>query len=132
MISFRRTSCFNLARTILSLVALLVFSAQFRPVAAQSIKAVRILFETTDEDKDLDSRIQVSLKDRKGQEFATLPDGTRTDAFVDRSTHAFVLTVTRALKKADVIGGGQLIIKLLPAGKDTWRFNCSITLDWSV
>ncbi|WP_213806599.1 hypothetical protein [Granulicella sp. dw_53] len=98
--------------------------------AQVTVKRAGIIFETGDDDKDQDSRLQISIADEQNAVFGTYNLLESAGIFNDHSTRTFTLQLSKhPLKKA--LKKGHLFLSYLPSGTDQWKFKCTIVIDWS-
>ena len=129
----------------LALVALAVFtSAAFaqdpaaaqQPVAAQesaaaqqpTLTSVEAKFDTTTDNKDQQTKLDVYVKTSDGQEVAKSEGNT--GRWNKNSTHTVALQVEGDRTKEE-IRNGSVTLTLHPQRNDTWDFNYKVTLKFS-
>src|ERR1043165_287976 len=80
-----------------------------------------VFFHTNDEDKDGDTYVSVTVRQRDNIIVARIDDNF--GGFPDHSDHGpFGMQVTNASPKSEV-QSGNVTIRIDPNGNDTWRFN---------
>ena len=111
----------------LALVAMTVFPS---PAFAQepTLTSVEAKFDTTKDDKNGDSKLDVYVKNRDGQEVAK-SEGNE-GVWERHSSHSVTLQVEGNPTKAEV-AHGSIVLTFHPRGGDTWKFNYKVTLTFS-
>ena len=111
----------------LALVALAVFtSAAFAQEPA--LTSVEAKFDTTTGNKKQDTKLDVYLKNRDGQEVGK---SEGNEGLWDKhSSHSVTLQVEGNPTKAEV-AHGRVSLTFHPRGGDTWKFNYKVTLKFS-
>ncbi|MDB6023927.1 MAG: hypothetical protein JWM68_150 [Verrucomicrobiales bacterium] len=93
--------------------------------STRRVVKITVEFTTTDDDKDDDTRVQVTLTDRKNSVVLVAP--LPNQKFEDHSTHRFDFPVS-ATPTLESLNGGQFRINIAPNGHDTWRFICRVVV----
>lgn len=92
------------------------------------LRNARISFHTTDEDKDDDTHVTVTLVDDDGITAARISnDFGHFDDHSDSGPYA--LTILNPSRK-DSLQSGKIILRIDPNGHDTWRFNFFIDMQF--
>ena len=123
----------------LALVALAVFtSAAFaqepapaqQPAAAQepTLTSAEVKFDTTTDNKDQQTKLDVYVKDSDGQEVAKA-EGNE-GRWNKNSTHTVTLLIEGSPTKAQV-ANGSVTLTLHPQRRNKWSFNYKVTLKFS-
>ena len=111
----------------LALVAMAVFtSAAF--AQEPTLTSVEAKFDTTTDNKKQDTKLDVYLKNRDGQEVGK---SEGNEGLWDKhSSHSVTLQVEGNPTKAEV-AHGSVSLTFHPRGGDTWKFNYKVTLMFS-
>jgi len=111
----------------LALVAMAVFtSAAF--AQEPTVTSVEAKFDTTTDNKKQDTKLDVYLKNRDGQEVGK---SEGNEGLWDKhSSHSVTLQVEGNPTKAEV-AHGSVSLTFHPRGGDTWKFNYKVTLKFS-
>ncbi|MGA3325130.1 MAG: hypothetical protein ABSF45_11705 [Terriglobia bacterium] len=111
----------------LAFVAMTVFtSAAF--AQGPTLTSVEAKFDTTKDNKKQDTRLDVYLKDRDGQEVGK---SEGNEGLWDKnSTHSLTLEIEGNPTKAEV-AHGNISLTFHPNGGNTWKFNYQVTLRFS-
>jgi hypothetical protein len=111
----------------LALVALAVFtSAAF--AQEPTLTSVEAKFDTTRDNKKQDTKLDVYVKNREGQEVGK-SEGNE-GVWDKHSSHSVTLQVEGNPTKAEV-AHGSVLLTFHPRGGDTWKFNYEVTLKFS-
>ncbi len=100
-----------------------------------TLNGVKIEFSTHDDNKDDDTRLDVSVKDRKNiflsQELAAAQDLAHNVEFVDPSVHEFDLPLSSQNVTLESLNIPVVEIGITPNGNDRWIFDykTSLTFD---
>ena len=117
-------------KTIMYCLALVVM-ASFTSVAfaqAPTLTSVEAKFDTTKDNKNGDSKLDVYLKNSDGQEVAK-SEGNE-GVWDKHSAHTVTLQIEGNPEKAEV-AKGNILLTFHPHGADTWKFNYKFTLKFS-
>jgi len=111
----------------LAFVAMTVFaSAAF--AQGPTLTSVEAKFDTTKDNKKQDTKLDVYLKDRDGQEVGK---SEGNEGLWDKnSTHSLTLEIEGNPTKAEV-AHGNISLTFHPNGGNTWKFNYQVTLRFS-
>ena len=111
----------------LALIALAVFTSA---VFAQepTLTSVEAKFDTTTDRKKQDTKLDVYVKNRGGQEVGK-SEGNE-GVWDKHSYHSVTLQVEGNPTKAEV-AEGSILLTFHPRGGDTWKFNYKVTLKFS-
>jgi hypothetical protein len=111
----------------LALIALAVFTSA---VFAQepTLTSVEAKFDTTTDRKKQDTKLDVYVKNRDGQEVGK-SEGNE-GVWDKHSSHPVTLQVEGNPTKAEV-AEGSILLTFHPRGGDTWKFNYKVTLKFS-
>ncbi|MCI0387862.1 MAG: hypothetical protein MOB07_03695 [Acidobacteria bacterium] len=130
---FRKLSArsFTLIFTILAFSWLLtwypVHSKSFTQQASQQkLDRVKVSFYTTDDDKDHDTVVWVSLY-QPGEKSPVASAQISSEYFRDRTERSLELKLHLHTTRGD-ISKGTSTIRIEPVGNDSWRFNYTIEL----
>ncbi len=93
------------------------------------LTGARIWFQTTDDDKDDDTRVTVSIKS-SGNTVANW-SGIEGEWRDNMPTGPYTLTVIEKIKKEVLLSSGQYVLVETPNGKDEWHFNYGLELYFS-
>jgi hypothetical protein len=93
-----------------------------------TLTSVEAKFDTTKDDKNGDSKLDVYVKNRDGQEVAK-SEGNE-GVWERHSSHSVTLQVEGNPTKAEV-AHGSVVLTFHPRGGDTWKFNYKVTLTFS-
>ena len=85
-------------------------------------------FDTTKDNKDSDTKLDVYLKDTKGQEVGK-SEGNE-GLWGKHSTNTVTLQIEGSPTKAEV-EKGSVLLTYHPRGADDWKFNYKVTLKFS-
>ena len=111
----------------LALVAMAVFtSAAF--AQEPTVTSVEAKFDTTTDNKKQDTKLDVYLKNRDGQEVGK-SEGNE-GVWDKHSSHSVTLQVEGNPTKAEV-AKGSVLLTFHPRGGDTWKFDYKVTLKFS-
>lgn len=111
----------------LALVAMAVFtSAAF--AQEQTLTSVEAKFDTTTDEKNHDTKLDVYVKNSDGHEVAK-SEGNE-GRWNKHSSHTITLQVEGSPTKAEV-ANGSVSLTLHPHGADKWEFNYKVTLKFS-
>ena len=103
------------------------YSSSIRQAGFSRLKGGRVIFFTTDDDKDADTRLSVYVS-RGNTQFAYADNG---DYFRDNSQQTVGLKLNEYRPTFnEILNGGVLRLLVFPNGHDTWKFNCLIELDF--
>ena len=93
------------------------------------LKSVSILFNTADDDKDMDTKVLLTLKNGAGK---VVTSGSFDNmAFRDNSINSYEMPLENITVYKNEILNGTLIIQIFPKGHDTWKFTPTIKLTFS-
>jgi hypothetical protein len=111
----------------LALAAMAVFSsAAF--AQEPTLTSVEAKFDTTTGNKKQDTKLDVYLKNRDGQEVGK---SEGNEGLWDKhSSHSVTLQIEGNPTKAEVVHG-RVSLTFHPSGGDTWKFNYKVTLKFS-
>ncbi len=86
-------------------------------------------FNTTDDDKDDDTRVTVYIKSGGN----TYAQWSGTEGHWDNNSHhgPYGLSMTSTIRKDQLIGAGQAVLIESPNGHDEWHFNWTVILNFS-
>jgi hypothetical protein len=117
-------------KTIMCCLALVAMAGFTSAAFAQepTLTSVEAKFDTTKDNKNGDSKLDVYLKNRVGQEVAK-SEGNE-GAWDKHSTHTVTLQIEGNPTKAEV-AKGSILLTFHPHGADTWKFNYKVTLKFS-
>jgi hypothetical protein len=91
-----------------------------------ALSECQVSFHTNDEDKDDDTHITVTVRQRDGTIAARIDDDF--GHFNDHSNNGpFGLLIVNPGDKVD-LGQGNVTVRIDPNGNDTWRFNFFLDL----
>ena len=111
----------------LALVAMAVFtSAAF--AQEPTLTSVEAKFDTTTDNKNGDSKLDVYVKNRDGQEVAK-SEGNE-GGWDKHSSHSVTLQIEGNPTKAEV-AKGSVLLTFHPHGADDWKFHYKVTLKFS-
>jgi len=111
----------------LALVSIAVFtSAAF--AQEPTLTSVEAKFDTTTDNKNGDSKLDVYVKNRDGQEVAK-SEGNE-GVWDEHSSHSVTLQIEGNPTKAEVVKG-SVLLTFHPRGADDWKFNYKVTLKFS-
>lgn len=90
------------------------------------LKNASITFRTNDDDKNKETNVTVEVRDNLGELAARISDPF--GLFDDQTTNGpFNLEVLKKDEKA-VLDGGNVMLRIDPAGDDSWNFNYLLEL----
>ncbi|MGD0227965.1 MAG: hypothetical protein ABSF71_37140 [Terriglobia bacterium] len=117
-------------KTIVCCLALVAMAGFTSAAFAQepTLTSVEAKFDTTKDNKNGDSKLDVYLKNRVGQE-AAKSEGNE-GVWDKHSTHTVTLQIEGNPTKAEV-AKGSILLTFHPRGADTWKFNYKVTLKFS-
>jgi hypothetical protein len=111
----------------LALVAMAVFtSAAF--AQEPTLTSVEAKFDTTSDDKNADSKLDVYVKTSEGQEVAKSEGNA--GHWGNNSSHTITLQVEGNRTNGEV-ANGSVTLTFHPRGADKWEFNYKVTLKFS-
>ena len=111
----------------LALVSIAVFtSAAF--AQEPTLTSVEAKFDTTTDNKNTDSKLDVYVKNRDGQEVAK-SEGNE-GVWDEHSSHSVTLQIEGNPTKAEV-AKGSVLLTFHPHGAADWKFNYKVTLKFS-
>ena len=111
----------------LALVSIAVFtSAAF--AQEPTLTSVEAKFDTTTDNKNGDSKLDVYVKNRDGQEVAK-SEGNE-GVWDEHSSHSVTLQIEGNPTKAEV-AKGSVLLTFHPHGAADWKFNYKVTLKFS-
>ena len=111
----------------LALAAMAVFTAAGF-AQEPTLTSVEAKFDTTTDNKNQSTKLDVYVKNREGQEVAK---SEGNEGLWDKhSTHVVTLQVEGNPTKAGV-AHGSISLTFHPNGGDTWKFNYKVTLKFS-
>jgi hypothetical protein len=111
----------------LAFVAMIAFpSAGF--AQEPTLASVEAKFDTTTDNKNGDSKLDVYIKNREGQEVAK-SEGNE-GVWDKHSSHSVTLQIEGKPTKAEV-AKGSILLTFHPHGADDWKFNYKVTLTFS-
>jgi hypothetical protein len=93
-----------------------------------TLTSVEAKFDTTTDNKNGDSKLDVYIKNREGQEVAK-SEGNE-GVWDKHSSHSVTLQVEGNPTKATVVKG-SILLTFHPHGADDWKFNYKVTLTFS-
>lgn len=93
------------------------------------LTGAKVWFQTTDENKDDDTRVTVSIKSA-GNTVANW-SGIEGEWKDPSPTGPYSLNVIEKVRKDVIIGSGQYVLVESPTGHDEWHFNYSLELYFS-
>lgn len=110
-------------------------TAEARAVSASSeevtLTAVEVIYHTNNDDKDHNTKVFTRVRDNRGIEVATLDEHFGDDTWDDDEDDGpYGLRLTAPATWASM-KGGQLVVRIEPDGRDTWKFNAQATLFFS-
>ncbi len=100
-----------------------VASAEQRPGASSRLNSVKVTFQTTDEDKDADTKLFIYVY-RSGNILTARRENIE-GYYVDNSSNSVYLEMVNSATFNEILGG-NLKVRIAPNGHDTWRFNCIV------
>jgi hypothetical protein len=117
-------------KTIMCCLALIAMAMSTSAAFAQepTLASVEAQFNTTKDNKNGDSKLDVYLKNRDGQEVAK--SECNEGVWDKQSTHTVTLQIEGNPTKAEV-EKGSILLTFHPRGADTWKFNYKVTLRFS-
>jgi hypothetical protein len=99
------------------------------PLASPVLTGATIKFFTFDDDKDFDTFLRADVLDSNGR-LAALTTGF-FGVFPDQTVRGpFAMSVRSGVTK-DILDGGQVHLRIVPNGNDTWRFGFEVDLTFS-
>jgi hypothetical protein len=94
-----------------------------------TLTEAQVSFHTNDEDKDDDTHVTVTIRQRDGTIAARIDDDF--GHFNDHSNNGpFGLLILNPAEKAE-LNQGNVTVRIDPNGNDTWRFNFFVDLAFS-
>ena len=117
-------------KTIVCCLALFAMAGFTSVAFAQDITltSVQVKFDTTTDNKNPDSLLDVYIKTNHGHEIAK-SEGNR-GVWNNNSTHTLTLEVEGVRTKEELADGSIMLI-FHPHGADKWEFNYKVTLKFS-
>ena len=117
-------------KTLIYCLALVALEGVTSAAFAQepTLTSVEAKFDTTKDNKNGDSKLDVYLKNRDGQEVAK-SEGNE-GVWDKHSTHTVTLQIEGNPTKAEV-AKGSVLLTFHPRRADTWKFNYKVTLKFS-
>ena len=117
-------------KTIMCCLALVDMAVFTSAASAQepTLASVEAQFDTTKDNKNSDTKLDVYLKNRDGQEVAK-SEGNE-GVWDKHSTHTLALQIEGNPTKSEV-EKGSVLLTFHPRGGDTWKFNYKFTLKFS-
>jgi hypothetical protein len=117
-------------KTIMCCLGLFVVAVFTSAAFAQgpTLTSVEAKFDTTTDNKNGDSKLDVYVKNRDGQEVAK-SEGNE-GVWDKHSSHSVTLQIDGNPTKAGV-AKGSILLTFHPRGGDTWKFNYEVTLKFS-
>jgi hypothetical protein len=117
-------------KSIMLYLAIITMAVSTSAAFAQepTLTSVEAKFETTKDNKNGDSKLNVYVKNRDGQEVAK-SEGNE-GVWDKHSTHTVTLLVEGNPEKAEV-AKGNILLTFHPHGADTWKFNYKVILKFS-
>ena len=101
------------------------------PIAAPdepTLTSVEVKFDTTTDNKNPDSLLDVYIKTNHGHEIAK-SEGNR-GVWNNNSTHTLILEV-EGVRTKEQVRDGSMLLTFHPHGADRWDFNYKVTLKFS-
>ncbi|MGI8330443.1 hypothetical protein ACRYCC_10810 [Actinomadura scrupuli] len=96
-----------------------------------TLTAVDVIYHTNNDDKDHNTKVFTTVRDNRGIEVATLDEHFGSDTWDDDEDDGpYGLRLTSPATWASM-KGGQLVVRIEPDGRDTWKFNAQATLFFS-
>jgi hypothetical protein len=95
------------------------------PPPVVRVSRLRVTFVTHDDDTDNDSVLTVAIQDRAGLQVASYAQTDLNMVFENDSTH--YVTLTPGSLDATQLASARLTICIAPNGRDTWRFDYTLT-----
>ena len=117
-------------KTIMCCLALVALAMCTSAAFAQgpTLASVEAKFETTTDNKNPETKLDVYVKSRGGQDVAK---SEGNEGLWDKhSTHIVTLEIEGNPTKAEV-AHGSIVLTFHPRGGDTWKFNYKVTLKFS-
>lgn len=90
------------------------------------LRSASISYHTNDDDKDFDTNVTVTVRDRSGHVVASFSGDV--GVFHDQSDSGPFDLLIEDLVSRGAIRGGSTTIRIDPNGNDTWRFNFALRL----
>jgi len=117
-------------KTIMSCLALIALAVFTSAAFAQepTLASVEVKFDTTTDDKNADSKLDVYVKTSEGQEVAK-SEGNE-GRWDNNSSHTVTLQVEGNPTRGEV-ANGSVTLTFHPHGADKWEFNYKVTLKFS-
>src|SRR5262249_31220692 len=95
-----------------------------------TLTAATVSFHTDDENKDNDTHVTVTVRQREGYIAVRIDSDLRK--FSDNSESGpFNLVVLNAARKSELRPGGNVTVRVDPKGNDVWQFNFFVDLIFS-
>ena len=119
----------KLLAAVLALVLSYV-AQQFVAFAGDAVvlTTVSVQFDTTTNDKDHDTRLDVRVFNNRGTLIAQKTG--ITGKYEDHSSNSVVLDLSNNLEKKDV-PAGRIALAIHPNGNDKWEFNYTLEITYS-
>src|ERR1039457_5236959 len=93
-----------------------------------TLTSVQVKFDTTSDDKNSDSKLDVYIKTNHGHEIAKSEGNSGT--WGKNSTHTLNLEV-EGVRTKDELADGSVSLIFHPRGSDKWEFGYKVTLKFS-
>jgi hypothetical protein len=112
-------------------VAELIFATTSAPDPGAALQRIDIVFETTKDDKDHDTGLEVELLARDGRLLALFSHGHAPPLlYNDPSSHSESLQIQGVVHQLDALQA-RVRITIDPVGHDTWKFDWYLRYQWA-
>ena len=117
-------------KTIMCLLAVVAMAMFTSAAFAQDITltSVEVKFDTTTDNKNPDSKLDVYIKTNHGHEIAKSEGNL--GVWNNNSTHTLTLEV-EGVRTKEELADGTVVLTFHPHGADKWEFNYKVTLKFS-